>query len=90
MGRDDGRQDGLAASGLAADPRVAEAKRLLKEALAAHQAGLTGIRPADPALKQGYGETLARFAAERGRPCTIPTWGAASGGGPWSSSPTAA
>lgn len=71
----------LVAKALAKDPRVTEAKRLLKEALAAHQAGLTGIRPPDPALKKDYEETLARFAALRGAPLYYPYLGSGIGRG---------
>ncbi len=72
----------LAAGGLAKDPRVTEAKRLLREALAEHQAGLTGPRPADPDLRRGYEETLARFAAERGASLYYPYLGSGLGRGP--------
>lgn len=71
----------LAASKLAADPRVAEAKRLLAEALRDAQAGLTGVRPPDPALRQGYLETLARFGALRGAPLYYPYLGSGLGKG---------
>lgn len=77
-----GDRQGLAAEALAADPRVQEAKRLLKEALAEHQAALTGIRPADPARKQAYAETLARFAAARGAALYYPYLGSGIGRGP--------
>ncbi len=72
----------LAASKLAADPRVAEAKRLLAEAVRDAQAGLTGVRPPDPALRQGYQETLARFGALRGGPLYYPYLGSGFGKGP--------
>jgi 4-aminobutyrate aminotransferase-like enzyme len=71
----------LAAKAMAEDPRVAEAKRLLREALRDHQAGLTGIRPADPALRQGYQETLARFGALRGGALYYPYLGSGIGRG---------
>lgn len=72
---------GLAAKALAKDPRVTEAKRLLREALAAHQAGLTGIRPPHPTLVKDYGETLERFAALRGAPLYYPYLGSGFGRG---------
>jgi len=49
----------LKADELARDPRVARAKQLLREALTEHQRTLTGIRPADPALKQSHDETIS-------------------------------
>jgi 4-aminobutyrate aminotransferase-like enzyme len=71
----------LEARGLRADPRVAEAKRLLREALRDHQARLTGIRPPDPERKQAYEETLKRFAALRGAPLYYPYLGSGMGRG---------
>ncbi len=72
----------LAATALASDPRVAEAKRLLGEALRDAQARLDGVRPPDPALAQGYRETLARFGALRGGPLYYPYLGSGLGKGP--------
>jgi 4-aminobutyrate aminotransferase-like enzyme len=71
----------LAARSLAEDPRVTEAKRLLRETLRDHQAGLTGIRPADPELRQGYEETLARFGKLRGASLIYPYLGSGIGRG---------
>ncbi|MDQ3003274.1 MAG: aminotransferase class III-fold pyridoxal phosphate-dependent enzyme [Fibrobacterota bacterium] len=71
----------LAARSLAEDPRVTEAKRLLRETLRDHQAGITGIRPADPELMQGYEETLARFGKMRGASLIYPYLGSGIGRG---------
>lgn len=71
----------LAAAGLATDARVAEAKRLLAEALRDAQAGITGVRPPDPELRQGYLDTLARFGAERGGALYYPYLGSGMGNG---------
>jgi 4-aminobutyrate aminotransferase-like enzyme len=71
----------LAAKAMAEDPRVAEAKRLLRETLRDHQAGLTGIRPPDPELRQGYAETLARFGGLRGAALYYPYLGSGMGRG---------
>ncbi|HKP94228.1 MAG TPA: aminotransferase class III-fold pyridoxal phosphate-dependent enzyme [Fibrobacteria bacterium] len=71
----------LAAEALAEDPRVTEAKRLLRETLRDHQALLTGIRPPDPELRRGYAETLARFAANRGASLYYPYLGSGMGRG---------
>ena len=71
----------LAAAALAADARVAEAKRLLAEALRDAQSGLSGPRPADPELRQGYRETLARFGALRGGATYYPYLGSGLGRG---------
>lgn len=71
----------LAAKAMAEDPRIAEAKRLLRETLRDHQAGFTGIRAADPELRQGYLETLARFGALRGASLYYPYLGSGMGRG---------
>ena len=44
----------LAAAGLAADPRIAEAKRLIQEAIAEHSAPLTAVADPVPALVADY------------------------------------
>ena len=71
----------LAAKALAADARVAEAKRLLAEAVRDAQAGLTGIKPADPSLAAEYAETLKRFGAQRGGALYYPNLGSGLGRG---------
>lgn len=71
----------LAAKELAKDARVAEAKRLLREALADHQRALTGVRAADPDLRKGYEDTLAHFAALRGAALYYPYLGSGLGRG---------
>lgn len=71
----------LAAEALRSDPRVAEAKRLLSEALRDAQSALTGIRPPDPELRQGYLDTLARFGALRGGSLYYPYLGSGVGRG---------
>lgn len=72
----------LAAEKLARDPRIAEAKRLLREALLDVQADLDGVRPPDPDRAAAYGETLARFAALRGASLYYPYLGSGIGRGP--------
>lgn len=71
----------LAAKAMAEDPRIAEAKRLLRETLRDHQAGLTGVRAADPELRQGYLDTLARFGSLRGASLYYPYLGSGMGRG---------
>jgi len=65
------------------DPRVAEAKRLLREAVAEHSAGLDAVRPPDPALADGYRRTLGDFAALRGGNLYYPYLGSGAGSGAW-------
>ncbi len=72
----------LLAEQLAADPRVADARRLLHQAIDAHRAKLTGIKPADPARKHSYEQTLERFAQQRGGKLWYPYLGSGFGSGP--------
>lgn len=71
----------LVASALAKDNRVAEAKRLLCEALAEQQKKITQIRPPIPALKQSYDEMLSSFAEYRGAKLWHPFLGSGIGNG---------
>lgn len=58
----------LAAGRLALDPRIQEAKQLLKEAVAEHQRSITGIKPPIAELKQSYDALIASFSEWRGTP----------------------
>lgn len=73
----------LLADQLAADPKLAEARKLIHEAIDAHRAKLTGIKPADAARKQSYDETIARFADQRGGSLWYPYLGSGFGSGPY-------
>ncbi|MEM1445427.1 MAG: aminotransferase class III-fold pyridoxal phosphate-dependent enzyme [Planctomycetota bacterium] len=72
----------LLADQLADDPKLAQARTLIHEALDAHRAKLTGIKPADPARAQTYEETLALFAKQRGGNLWYPYLGSGFGSGP--------
>src|SRR5689334_5776787 len=72
----------LAADKLFNDPRVAQATRLLRDALADHQKALDGPRPADPARRVAYDELIARFNRLRGGPLYYPYLGSGIGRGP--------
>lgn len=72
----------LLAKQLAADPKLAQARKLIHEALDARRAELTGIKPADPALKESYADTLALFAKQRGGNLWYPYLGSGFGSGP--------
>lgn len=61
----------LRADALRSDPRIAEAKRLILEAVAEHSCGITGVSAADPELAEAYRGLLDRLAAARGGP---PIW----------------
>lgn len=72
----------LLAESLANDPRIVEARRLMAEALADHQAGLTGPRPSDPARAQGHREAVQAFFDHRGGDLWYPYLGSGFGAGP--------
>lgn len=71
----------LAAEALAADPRVAQAKQLLLEAVSTHQKKLTGIRPPIPELKLHYDDLLETMAQCRGSKLWFPYIGSGIGNG---------
>jgi acetylornithine aminotransferase len=66
-----------------ADPRLAQAKQLLRQALLDHQKSLTAIRPADPARKIQYDNLIARFGDARGGKLYFPYLGSGIGNGPF-------
>lgn len=72
----------LAASHLIHDKRVAEAKRLLHEAVADQRQRLTGVRPPQPKLKQTYEAMLSDMATFRGGKLWFPYLGSGMGNGP--------
>lgn len=71
----------LAADALKADPRIAQAKQLLRTAIEEHRRRLTGIRPPREELRQSSEETLARFAEARGGSLFYPYLGSGLGNG---------
>ena len=71
------------AAGLASDPRIAQAKRLLLDTIAEHQRNITGIRPPDAESQQSYEELLAEFGQVRGAPLFYPYIGSGIGRGPF-------
>lgn len=71
----------LIAEALHNDPRVIEAKRLLIEAVQAHQEQITNIRPPIASLKQGYEDLLSTFARYRGAKLWFPFLGSGIGKG---------
>ncbi len=73
---------GLRAEDFFADPRLAQARELLRGALADHQGGLAGVRPPRPELEAPYAELLGRFEALRGGPLFYPYLASGIGRGP--------
>lgn len=68
---------------LMADPRIAKARALMQAALAEHQAPITSVRGADPALKPAYDAEIAKMAELRGRGLFFPYLGSGLGNGPY-------
>ena len=73
----------LAAQQLQKDPRIAEAKRLVLEALEEHRSKISGIRPAVPELEEGYRAMLDDFGQMRGGNLYFPYLGSGLGNGPF-------
>jgi 4-aminobutyrate aminotransferase-like enzyme len=73
--------DSLTAEALAKDPRVAQAKKLLLDAVSDHQKNITGIRPPIPALRQNYEKMLETIAEYRGSKLWFPYLGSGIGNG---------
>lgn len=48
------------------DPRIAEAKRLIREAVVEHRQKVRAVKPADAGLKEKYDATLKQFGEQRG------------------------
>ena len=53
----------LIADELMHDPRVAQAKQLLKDALEEHRSRITGMRPPSAARKEEYADLIKKFSA---------------------------
>jgi len=73
----------MASESFFADPRVAKARQLLREALAQHQGAITGIRPADPERKMDYDALIAQWSEARGGNLYFPYLGSGIGNGPF-------
>ena len=73
----------LAAEALARDPRVAEARALLRAALDDATASIDGVRGPDPARAAAYGARLTQYAADRGGALWYPYLGSGVGRGPF-------
>ncbi len=54
------------AEGFFNDPRLAEAKKLIRETLKDHSSHIKGVKPADPNLKESYDGLLKKMADYRG------------------------
>ena len=63
------------------DPALQQAMQQVLDALATHQARITGIRPADAGRKLGYAQALQRFQDQRGGALIYPYIGSGIGKG---------
>lgn len=70
------------ADGFFNDSRLEKAKQLIKEALTEHQGNLTGIKPANPELKESYEALLKKVANYRGGALFYNYLGTGIGNGP--------
>ncbi len=75
------QSDHLAANALANDPRIAEAKKLVLDAVKEHQKKLPGVRPSNPALKQSYADLISQYESLRGNKLWHPYLGSGFGKG---------
>lgn len=73
----------LASTQLANDPRLAEAKKLILEAVAEHQSQLTGVRPPNPELADSFQSMLDEFGKIRGGNLYFPYLSSGIGNGPF-------
>lgn len=71
----------LIADQLQADPRIAQAKALLAEALSSHQAALTAVRPPRDELRVSYAQLIDEFSRQRGGALYFPYLGSGMGNG---------
>lgn len=69
------------AHGFFQDPRIQEAKKLIRDAVKEHQKKITGVKAADPALKEEYQATLKKFGEQRGGPLFYQYLGSGIGNG---------
>ncbi|MCM2351177.1 MAG: aminotransferase class III-fold pyridoxal phosphate-dependent enzyme [Bacteriovoracaceae bacterium] len=70
------------ADGFFNDPRLEQAKKLIKEALTEHQSHITGVKPANSELKESYDALLKKMASYRGGALAYNYLGSGIGHGP--------
>jgi len=73
----------LHARALQNDPRIAEAKRLIAEALQDHGSKIDKVAPADPGLSEAYDHAIANYVRARGGPPLWPYFASGLGNGPY-------
>ena len=73
----------LIADQLRADERVAEAKRLLREAVLEYSSRLTEVAPSNGNVADEFASLIDQLAAARGAPPYFPYIASGLGNGPW-------
>ncbi|MFG0255286.1 MAG: aminotransferase class III-fold pyridoxal phosphate-dependent enzyme [Rhodopirellula sp. JB053] len=73
----------LHAAALQNDPRIAEAKRLIAEAIQEHTGGITDVAAANEQLSDAYQSITADYIAARGGPPLWPYFASGVGNGPY-------
>ncbi|MGI9516154.1 MAG: aminotransferase class III-fold pyridoxal phosphate-dependent enzyme [Pirellulaceae bacterium] len=76
-------QTKLTADQLYQDPRIAQARQLVLEALSEHTSKINSVLPADPALQDSYDKMLAEYGQMRGGNLYFPYLGSGIGNGPF-------
>jgi acetylornithine aminotransferase len=71
----------LVADAFMQDPRMAQARQLIREAMLAHQSKMTAVRQADPSHQADYDAMLETFARLRGGGLYYPYLGSGFGNG---------
>ncbi len=77
------KQSALLADQLRNDPRLAQAKQLILDAVAEHQSSINEIRPANPELAESYQQMLDAFGSIRGGSLYFPYLASGIGNGPF-------
>ena len=70
------------ADGFFNDPRLEQAKKLIQESLNEHKSKITGVKPANPELKESYDQLLKKVADFRGGALFYNYLGSGIGNGP--------
>ena len=76
-------ESSLVSKGLREDPRIAEGKRLILEALAEHQQKITSVRPPNENLASEFESLLKNFGSIRGGNLYFPYVSSGIGNGPF-------
>lgn len=71
------------AQGFFTDPRLAEAKKLIQEALSEHTSKINSVKPGNPELKESYEQLLKKMADYRGGALFYNYLGSGIGNGPF-------